>query len=270
MLHETFSRLASTTLSGYLRSTVVIELISLEQVPYEEYLRSISSSVFAITSISPLNGQAALEIEFGLIFTMIDRLLGGPGKVVNRTNLTDIETPMLRQIVERMFLALKTAWEGVVVVNPTIEAIESNPQFVQIAPPTDIVVSILFEVRVGDSHGAMSLCIPYTLLKPVTTKLSAQKWFVANSTKKQTKQHREALVEQLGDTEVECTFRLGKSKLGFTEVTQLRKGDVIKLDQKTNDNLVMLVSQSPKYAVKAGVEGKKLAFKVSGPLRRSR
>src|SRR5688500_15068509 len=118
MLHETFARLAGSALSAYLRAPVNIDLISLEQVPYEEYLRSIQQSVFSVMSLPPLTGQAVLELEFGLVFTMIDRLLGGPGKAINRTVLTDIERPLVRQTIEKMFHALKSAWEGVVIVNP--------------------------------------------------------------------------------------------------------------------------------------------------------
>ena len=266
MLHETFARLSSTALSAYLRTSVTIELISLEQVPYEEYMRSISNSVFAITSFSPLTGQAALEVEFALVFTMLDKLLGGPGRVVNRNVLTDIETPLYRQIVDRMYTALKSAWEGVIVVNPLIEGIENNAQFVQIAPPTDIVVSILFEVRVGDSHGAMSICVPYTLLKPVTNKLSAQKWFVANSARKQTRAHRDALVNQLHETEVEVAVELGRTKLSVQQVLGLREGDVVRLDQKKDKDLNLLVARQPKFALKAGLEAGKLAFEVTRPI----
>ena len=173
MLHETFARISGSGLSTFLRNPVSIDLISLEQVPYEEYLRSINNSVFNIMSIPPLNGQAVLEIEFSLIFTMIDKLLGGPGRSIDRGILTDIEQPLVRQMIERLFVALKTAWEGVVMISPAIETIETSAQFVQIAPPTDIVISVLFEVRIGEFRGAMSLCIPYMVLKPVTAKLSA-------------------------------------------------------------------------------------------------
>src|ERR1700689_1374943 len=121
MLRETLGRLAATSLSAYLRTPVSIDLISLEQVPYEEYLRSISQRVFTVMSLPPLTGQAVLEIEFALVFTMIDRLLGGPGRTINRTNLTDIEKPLVRTTIERMFQSFKNAWEGIVVVNPGIE-----------------------------------------------------------------------------------------------------------------------------------------------------
>jgi len=266
MLHETFGRLAGTTLSAYLRSNVNIDLISLEQVPYEEYLRSINQSVFTVMSIPPLSGQAALELEFGLIFTMIDRLLGGPGRPLTRTSLTEIEQPLVRQIIERMFLALKTAWEGVVIVNPGIETIETSAQFVQIAPPTDIVVSILFEVRIGDARGAMSLCIPYMVLKPITTKLSAQKWFAATSSRRQTTSNRRSLVSQISDTDVDCWIRLGRSRISIKDFLALRSGDVIRLDQKTERDLTLLVANTPKFEGRPALNGKKIAFNVTQAL----
>lgn len=265
MLHETFARLAGTGLSAFLRSPVNIELISLEQVPYEEYLRSINQSVFTIMSIPPLSGQAVLEIEFGLVFSMIDRVLGGPGKSISRTVLTDIERPLVRQMIERMFASLKSAWEGVVIVNPGIEGMETSAQFVQIAPPNDIVVTILFEVKVGQQRGAMSLCIPYLVLKPITTKLSAQKWF-ATSSRKQSPAHKRLLSYQVNQTAVECSVRLGRAKVSIADFLGLKAGDVVCLDQKAENDLDFLVGNVPKFEGKPALQGKKLVFSVTNPI----
>lgn len=262
MLHETFARLASSSLSAYLRSAVNIDLISLEQVPYEEYLRSINGSVFTIMSLPPLTGQAVMEIEFGLAFSMVDRLLGGPGKSFTRTTLTDIERPLVRQSIERMFAALKTAWEGVVVVHPTIEALETSAQFVQIAPPNDIVVMILFEFRMGSQRGAMSLCIPYLVLKPITAKLSAQKWF-ASGNRKTNPETRRMLASHVNQSLVECAVRLGKSRCSVRDFLSLSPGDVVRLDQRTAHDLTMLVEEKPKYTGRPAMQGKKLVFSVT-------
>jgi flagellar motor switch protein FliM len=265
MLHETFARLAGSSLSAYLRTPISMDLISIEQVPYEEYLRSISQSVFTVMSLPPLTGQAVLEVEFGLIFTMIDRMLGGPGRAISRSVLTDIERPLVRQTIERMFATLKVAWEGVVVVNPTIEGMETSAQFVQIAPPSDIVVTILFEVKIGNQRGAMSLCIPYLLLKPVTTKLSAQKWF-ASSNRKQTPTTRRSLSQQIHHSAVECSVQLGTSKLSVRDFLNLHPGDIVRLDQQTGRDLTMLVGNVPKFEGKPALQGKKIVFSVSNPL----
>lgn len=262
MLHETFARLAGSSLSAYLRTPITMDLISLEQVPYDEYLRSISQSVFTVMSLSPLTGQAVLEIEFGLIFTMIDRMLGGPGRAISRNVLTDIERPLVRQTVERVFSTLKTAWETLILVNPTIEGMETSAQFVQIAPPNDIVVTILFEVKIGSQRGAMSLCVPYLVLKPITAKLSAQKWFASNA-KKQSPVARKNLSLQVTNSTVDCAISLGKTHITVDEFTGLHPGDVLCLDQRTDRDLVLLVEGVPKFFGKPALQGKKLAFTVS-------
>lgn len=265
MLHETFARLAGSNLSAYLRAPISIDLISLEQVPYEEYLRSISASVFTIISLPPLTGQAVLEIEFNAVFSIIDRLLGGPGKPIQRNVLTDIERPLIRNTLERMFSALKTAWEGIVIVNPGIEGMETSAQFVQIAPPNDIVVTILFEVKIGNQRSAMSLCIPYLVLKPITAKLSAQKWFASGS-RKQSAVNRRILSHQVGLTKVPCSIRLGAAKITMNDFIHLQEGDVIRLTQKTNHDLTMLVNKVPKFEGKPALQGKKIVFTVTKPI----
>lgn len=265
MLHETFARLSGSALSAYLRSPVTVDLISLEQVPYEEYLRSINQSVFTILSLPPLVGQAVLEIEFGLIFSMIDRMLGGPGKGISRTVLSDIERPLARQILERLFGALKSAWEGVVIVSPGVEGIETSAQFVQIAPPNDIVITILLEVKVGNQRGAMSLCIPYVLLKPINAKLSGQKWFVTGS-RKSGKAARNVLSQQLQGATVDCSVHLGNAHLTMSQFMKLAAGDVLRLDQRTERDLRLLIADIPKFHGKPALQGKKVVFAVSNPI----
>ena len=263
MLHETFGRLAGTNLSAYLRNSVHIDLISLEQVPYEEYLRSINQSVFTITSLPPLSGQSVLEIEFSLVFTMLDKMLGGPGRAISRTVLTEIEQPLVKQIIARLLASLKASWEGVVVVNPCVEGLETSAQFVQIAPPSDIVVSILFEVRIGDVRGAMSLCIPYMVLKPITAKLSSQKWFVTGG-RRHTAQSRSQLISHVESTSVSCSVQLGTADLTVRQFVSLNRGDVLVLDQKKDRDLTMHVSGAPKFTGLPVLDGKRVVFTITG------
>lgn len=273
MLHETFARHASSGLSAYLRSPVSIELVALEQVPFEEYLRSLNKSVFTKLSLLPLNGSAVLEIEFSLIFVIVDRLLGGPGRTVGRSIgrsigrnvLTDIERPLIQQTLERMLAALQAAWEGVVVVKPSIESIETSSQFVQIAPPNDIVVSILFGIKIGDLEGAMSLCIPYLILKPITAKLSAQKWF-ASSNRRLNNQIRRQLSAQIARTTVDCKVRLGGRKICFRDFLKLKAGDTLLLDQRVEEDLTLMVGDIPKFHGQAAKSGNRIVFSISRPV----
>lgn len=265
MLHDTFARAAGSALSAQTRSPINIEMISMEQIPYDEYLRSISSSVFSIVSLPPLSGQVVLEMETTLVFALVDKMLGGPGRAIERNMLTEIEKPLVRNIGERMLGALKQAWEAVVVVTPTVDGLETSSQFVSVAPPNDIVLVILFEVKIGEVRTAMSLCIPYLVLKPITIKLSAQKWF-ASSNRRQNAQVRRMMASQVTSSTVDISILLGKTKMPFEEFYQLKLGDVIKLDQDTNKDLTLLVGNVPKYKGRPMMNGRKYVFSVTKPL----
>lgn len=262
MLHETFARLFSSTLSAYLRAPVHIDLISVEQIPYDEYIRAITSSLINIFSMQPLSGQALLEIEFDVVISMIDRLLGGPGTVVKRPQaaLTDIERPLVENVVDRALGALRTAWEGIVSFTPIREGMETSAQFVQIVPPNDIVVSILFEIRVGETHGAMSLCIPYLLLKPILSKLSAQRWF--SSSKRAPSQHAVLIAQQLQQTRVPLVAVLGSTRLMLRQILDLKEGDVVLLTRRTSEPIDIMVGNRVKFRARPGLRGKQVVVQI--------
>ncbi|MCL6475119.1 MAG: flagellar motor switch protein FliM [Firmicutes bacterium] len=262
MLHETFARLFSSTLAAHLRAPVHIDLISVEQIPYDEYIRAITSSLINIFSMQPLSGQALLEIEFDVVISMIDRLLGGPGTVVKRPQpaLTDIERPLVESVVDRALGSLRTAWEGIVSFTPVREGMETSAQFVQIVPPNDIVVSILFEIRVGETHGAMSLCIPYLLLKPILSKLSAQRWF--SGSKRSSSQHTALIAQQIQHTRVPLVAVLGSTRLMLRQVLDLKEGDVILLTRRTNEPIDVMVGNRVKFRARPGLRGKQVVVQI--------
>lgn len=262
MLHETFARLFSSTLSAYLRAPVHVDLISVEQIPYDEYIRAITNSLIGIFSMPPLSGQALLEMEFDVVISMIDRLLGGPGAVVKRSQpaLTDIERPLVENVADRALAALRTAWEGIVSFTPVREGMETSAQFVQIVPPNDIVVSILFEIRVGETHGAMSLCIPYLLLKPILSKLSAQRWF--SGSKRSSPQHTVLIAQQIQRARVPIIAMLGTTRLTLRQILDLKEGDVVLLDRRTDEPIDILVGNKMKFRARPGLRGKQVVVLI--------
>lgn len=271
LLHESFANYFAGSLAGYLRAQVQIEVVSVEQVPYDEYMRSISASLLNILNVSPLSGQMIFETDFGILFSMMDRLLGGTGaagKIVR--DLTDIEKMLADNIVNHALDDLRTAWEGVVPLDFDVASTETSSQFVQIVPGNDTVVLILFEVRMGDYQGAMSLCIPYLLIKPILTKLSAQRWFSAS--KKREAQFREQLARRLNTTRVPCVARLGTTGMTTGELMDLKIGEVIPMkiadDPETGlpvgkiGTVDVVIGTQVKFRGKTGLRGKKLAILI--------
>lgn len=262
MLHDTFARAAGSALSAQTRSQINIEMISMEQIPYDEYLRSISTSIFGIVSLPPLSGQIVVEMETSLMFALVDKMLGGPGRPIDRNIITDIERPLVKSVLDRMLGALKQAWENVVVVTPTVDGLETSSQFVSVAPPNDIVLVILFEVKIGEVRTAMSLCIPYLVLKPITVKLSAQKWF-ASSGRRQNSAIRRLMLSQVTSSVVECTVELGKTNIPFEQFLNVKPGDVIRLDQMTEKDLTFLVGKVPKFKGRPMMNGHRYVFSIT-------
>ncbi|HWP31601.1 MAG TPA: flagellar motor switch protein FliM [Fimbriimonadales bacterium] len=265
MLHENFSRHASGAFAALLRTPIHIELTSIEQKPYEEYLKSINHSLFTILSLSPLTGQAIFEIEFELLFSMIDKMLGGFGKAIKRTALTDIERPLATELIHRVLNALKTAWEAVAVIQPKIEVPEASAQFLNIVPSSEIVIVMLFELKVGNQKGMMSLCIPYLVLKPIAVKLATQKWTTLGQ--KENPVTKEYLSAHVCKTSVHCSVRLGTTKLKMRDFIRLEPGDVLILDQTVEEDAFLHIGDFPKFTGRAVRIGKKLGFQITGKIK---
>ena len=137
MLHDNFARMYNTYLSTYLRALVDIEVASVEQLTYQEFVQSISNpSVIGILAVPPLKGNIILEFDTDICFAIIDRVFGGQGEnTVKARVLTEIEEAVIRRMFDKALQHLREAWANVVNFNPKMEAMESNPQFAQIVPP---------------------------------------------------------------------------------------------------------------------------------------
>ena len=178
------------------------------------------------------------------------------------STLTDIEKALADSIINRALKDFHTAWEGIAQFTTKREYMETQSQFVQIVPPNDVVVSILFEIKVGELRGAMSVCIPYLLLKPVTPKLSAQRWF-SSSVKKNSGKYVGVLARRLGKTQIPCTVRLGSTTLDVDEILNLKVGDIVTLNRTQNEEVEVLFGNSVKFFGRPGIQGKKLAVHIN-------
>jgi flagellar motor switch protein FliM len=179
IMHETFARLTTTSLSAQLRSLVQVHVASVDQLTYEEFIRSIPNpTTLAVINMDPLKGSAILEIDPAITFSIIDRLFGGKGESAKVTrDLTDIEQSVMEGIIVRVLGNMREAWSQVIDLRPRLGQIETNPQFAQIVPPTEMVVLVTLETKVGDVEGMMNFCIPYLTIEPIISKLSAQYWY---------------------------------------------------------------------------------------------
>ncbi len=268
IMHETFARLTTTALSAQLRSLVHVHVASVDQLTYEEFIRSIPNpTTLGIINMDPLKGSAILEIDPAITFSIIDRLFGGQGEStkVNR-DLSDIEQSVMENIIVRILGNLREAWSQVIDLRPRLGQIETNPQFAQIVPPTEMVVLVTLETKVGEVEGMMNFCIPYLTIEPIISKLSAQ-YMYSSVRSGSTTENLNILKDRLSTIEVTVIAEIGNMNLTVRDVLSLQKGDVIRLPNvRINDPMVLKVGNRDKFFCRPGVVGNKIAVQITKKL----
>ena len=264
MMHETFARLTTTALSAQLRALVSVHVASVDQLTYEEFIRSIPNpTTLAVINMDPLKGSAVLEIDPSITFTIIDKLFGGLGESAKISReLTDIELSVMEGIIVRILGNLREAWSNVIDLRPRLGNIETNPQFAQIVPPNDMVVLITLETKVGEVEGMTNLYIPYITIEPVISKLSAQYWY-SSIRKGATDENMSIIQGRLEAVELPVVAEIGEVEVSIQEVLGLQVGDVVKLiDTKVSSDMVLRIGGRKKYKCRPGLIGNRVAVQI--------
>ena len=179
ILHESYARELTSILSSYFRMNIHIHVASIDQLTYEEFIHSIPTpTMLPVVNADPLSGNIILEIDPAITGCMINRIFGGEGVYSSKTHeLTALEKIALEEILHESVSALAKAWANIVPLKPKVLQVETNPQFAQIVPPTEMTVLVTMEMKFGETEGMMNICFPFLTLEPVIPELSAMTWF---------------------------------------------------------------------------------------------
>ena len=264
MIHESFSRQLTTNMSTMVRSIVSCEVASVDQVAYEEFVRSmVQPTVMGVLEMYPLEGNAVIDMNPNLVFSIIDRLLGGKGEVYGKPrDLTDIESTVIERVFMRVLELLEDSWSTVLDVRFRFESMESNPFFVQICPGTDMVLLVTLKMSIGDVEGMVSLCIPYFVMEPVMDKLSSQVWFASTGHNKEV-DTKGAVAALMGGVKVPVCLELGDTVLSLSDIMRLQVGDVIRLDSFVDDMINVRVGSRVKFTGRPGSVDGRYSVEVS-------
>lgn len=252
-IHENFARLLTTYFSAQLRTYVHIEVASADQIPFEEFIRSIPNmTLINIFEVAPLEGNILMEVNPNIAYSMLDRLMGGVGASPSKVDdLTEIETKIMMNLFERSFDNLREAWSGIIDIDPYLAEMEVNPQFLQMISPNETVVVISFNIVIGESSGMINICIPHVVLEPIVPNLSVRYWMQTNKTEPTPEQHK-ALQSRLKKAPLPVIAELGEGKMTIEELLHLDVGDVLTLNTKIDDPLLVKVGQIPKFTAQPG------------------
>lgn len=264
-LHDHFARVFSISLSAFLRTIVEVKLVSVDQISYEEFIRSIPNPTYlCIINMDPLEGKALMELSPTLSFPVVDRLMGGRGNVFKKNReLTEIEQTIIEKVLYRAFDCLHEAWANVLPLNLSLEQSETNPQLLmQLYLPSEMVILMTFEVTMQEISGTLSFCIPYPTLEPIAGELSSTSWFSA-AKKDLSEEHAEVIIDRLKRIYIPLVAYVGREEITVKELMELGEGDVIQLNRRVDDDLAVKVGDEYRYYAKAGTYHNHIAIKIS-------
>ncbi len=253
IIHDRFVRLFRLTLSNTLRRVVDINVRSTELIKFGEFIKSLevptSMNLFRMT---PLRGYSMLVFETRLVFSLIEMFFGGGVEVEAKTegrDFTEIESRMIKRVIISGLEDLQTSWRPVFPVQINYSRTEVNPQFVSIVPHSEIVIVVTFDVEIGRSPMTITICVPYSMIEPIRTRLNAG-FQSEQDEKDNTWSNR--FKQNLQNVDVELVAKLGEMKISVRDFLNLQKDDLLYLEHETNKPITIEVNGKEKFT---GLQG---------------
>jgi len=257
-LHSNLARMMASSFSTMARSVVDCDIAFVDQTTYAEFIMSLSNPSCSYTfTIEPLGGPAILDFSLPVAYNFIDREFGGRGgnPPSKARSVTAIERTVMTRVVTRTLADLEATWEALLKIQVSDAELETNPEFMQVAAPSDTVVLIAFEVNAQHASGLVHLCYPYFTLEPVMAYLNVQTWTSRERGRGRKGGDEEAhRLRSLAQVETNLRVELGRGEIPAESLANLQVGDTIVLNSRTDDPAVLFVEDAPLFLVRPGLD----------------
>jgi flagellar motor switch protein FliM len=264
LVHEDLSEKLTTSIPTFLRTNLKPRLVHTEQGRFHDFLKDLHpSTLFHMITLAPLPGYMVITISPNVCYMVLEQRLGGKieGEGKERP-LTDIDQSLLRGLIEHMLNDLKSAWSKLVALEPSLEDSTTNQHWVQMVMGNEKVMLLTFELTIQGTTGSMNFYLPFGTLKPISTVLNPHVWISGRKEKVIDPQAREIAMKNLYNVDLPAQVVLGSAELNLDEVLALKVGDVIQLDSKMDEPLVLQVANQRLFKVHIGKVGTNLAVQV--------
>ena len=264
IIFDNYARLVSSFLTAYLRTTVYVEVVNAEQLTYNEFNNSlVNPVVLGIAALEPLKGSIIIEISSNIGFSIIDRILGGPGQSMKKIrDFSDIEKILLDRIISQMLSYLPEPWENVATIKARLEKIETNSQFAQIISPNEMIALVTLSIKIGSSEGLINFCIPHLAIETLMERLNTKYWF-RQTHQNEDESFREDIEYQLERALIPVSAIVGRTTVTVKEFIEMQVGDIIPLDSYITSDLRIMIGNMLKFYAKPGINRGKNAIQIT-------
>jgi flagellar motor switch protein FliM len=263
IINDRFARQFRITLSNSLRKIVQVNVESTSLMKYGEFLNYLPiPSCLNLLKFHPLRGSCIMAFESKLIFAFLNNWFGGatnPQERIETRDFTAIELMIVKKVIALLLEDLHKAWQPVFAIEGEYIRTETNPQFLAVVAPSDVVVLTSFEIEIDGLRGSIQFVIPYNTIEPIRQHLSRG---IGSDSDAEDNAWRSLISESLLDVNVNNSVVLGTSKVRIRQLLDLKPGDVLTLDRNQADVLDMFVEQAHKFNVNPMERAGHLAAKV--------
>jgi flagellar motor switch protein FliM len=264
-VHEGIAIDLSRVVSDLLRCNATVNVVSVSEQMFSSFRKAMPTpTVIEVLAVPPFTEKALLTVDMKLAFSIIDRMLGGPGKPPAKLRpLTAIERGLLDNVLSKFIERIAAGWKELTAFTPTVETVEMDPDKVEVIPSAETLLVVTFTLAGGEMAGGEAcFCLPLVALEALLGRLVAKPVKFAATKRNQTPDQRKQIEQVLAQGSMAMTVQLGTATITLGEVLDIKVGDVLVLDQGQSDSVIGRVNGRPRVRGRVGRLGKNLAIVV--------
>jgi flagellar motor switch protein FliM len=164
---------------------------------------------------------------------------------------------VITRLVETIVSEYRKAWTGIYPVELEYQRSEMQPQFANIATPSEIVVATQFTLELGDVTGSIHFCIPYSTLEPIRDVLYST---IQGDSAEPDRRWVNLLKQQIQSAEVDLVAELAHTGATVEQLLSFKPGDFIELDLEPM--IQAKVDGVPVFDCHYGTSNKRYSIKI--------
>ena len=266
IVNERFARNLRLGLFNFIRRTPEVSIGSISVQRFGAFLRELAVPTnFNIVAVRPLRGNGLIVCEPSLIFGVIDTLYGGTGKFQTRIEGRDFsatEHRVITRLVTVITDEYRKAWKGIYPIDLEFQRSEMQPQFANIATPSEIVISTSFQLEIGEIAGSIHFCMPYATLEPIRDVLYSS---TQGDSIEVDRRWVNVLKREIQAVEITMVAELARTRTTVEQLLAMKVGDFIELDRAPH--IQAAVDGVPLFECQYGTHNAKYAIRIDKSLR---
>ncbi|MCK9997095.1 MAG: FliM/FliN family flagellar motor switch protein [Candidatus Krumholzibacteria bacterium] len=253
---EYFAKNGTIDFTSRLRMATDVEYQGLRQCTYAEFLRELPKpTCAAMVDFAPLKGPSLLNLDLGLCFVFMKKLLGGkPEPEMMIRDFTEIERAIATDLVGRFVEMFGKAISKIVAVESGLSGLENNPHYLSGISEGSSLVVLEFKIKLDAVEGPIQWAMPLSSFGPV------REIFDPSDVKEtrnsaELKGDRRKILNMVQGSGSELVVQLGQFETNLENILNLSTGDLLDLPQAVEAPLKIQIAGRDAWLGEAGRVG---------------